>query len=168
MAETIAQWLGEIGLSPEIAIFVISLFPILELRGGLIAAALFNIEWLRAFIICFIGNIIPVPFILLFINKIFELLKKWGPMKKIVHKFETKAVTKSQETESKSKWGKILFIYAFVAIPLPGTGAWTGALIAAFMDIRLKYAIPTIIAGVLSAGIIMSVLTYFFPAMFGF
>ena len=80
MAETIQQWLAGIGCPPYLAIFLISLLPILELRGGLIAASLMNLPWVPSFLVCYLGNIVPVPFILLFIKKIFEWLKKIKPM----------------------------------------------------------------------------------------
>ena len=172
MAETISNWLTGHGLSPELAIFVISLLPILELRGGLIAAALLKMPWLKSFVICFLGNIIPVPFILLFIKKIFDLMKKWKPTAKIAYFFERKANKNVEKSQGKTGWGRILFVYFFVAIPLPGTGAWTGALVASFMNMKLKYAIPTIICGVLTAGVIMSIICFAFPSLckqlFGF
>lgn len=167
MAETIQQWLASIGCPPFLAIFVISLMPILELRGGLIAAALMNLAWQPSFIVCYIGNILPVPFILLFIKKIFEWLKRFKPFHKFVEHFENKATKKAVESEGKTEWGKIIFVFCFVAIPLPGTGAWTGALVASFMNMKLRYSIPTILLGVLCAGAIMLSLCFWFPQIFG-
>lgn len=172
MAQSIQEWFQSIGCPPYLAIFLISLLPILELRGGLIAAALMNLKWLPSFVICYIGNILPVPFILLFIKKIFEWLKKFGPFEKIVSHFENKATKKAAESEGKTGWGKILFVFFFVAIPLPGTGAWTGALVASFMNMKLRHSIPTILCGVITAGIIMSLICYLLPdlcaQLFGF
>ncbi|MGN0556360.1 MAG: COG2426 family protein [Acutalibacteraceae bacterium] len=166
MAESIQQWFESIGCPPFLAIFLISLLPILELRGGLIAAALMNLHWLPSMAVCYLGNIIPVPFILIFIKKIFEWLKKIGPMRRIVEHFENKAAKKVDEAGERTGWGKILFVFAFVAIPLPGTGAWTGALIASFMNMKLRHAIPTILLGVLCAGIIMLTLCFALPEVF--
>lgn len=166
MAEAMQQWLASIGCPPFLAIFLISLLPILELRGGLIAAALMGLKWLPSFVVCYIGNILPVPFILLFIKKIFEWLKKIKPMQKIVAHFEDKANKKAAESASKTGWGKIIFVFCFVAIPLPGTGAWTGALVASFMNMKLRHSIPTILLGVLCAGVIMLTLCYLFPSIF--
>ncbi|MGN0115624.1 MAG: COG2426 family protein [Acutalibacteraceae bacterium] len=166
MAETIQQWLASIGCPPYLAIFLISLLPILELRGGLIAAALMNLPWQMSFAVCYLGNILPVPFILLFIKKIFEWLKKIKPFQKIVTHFENKANKKAAESEGKTGWGKIIFVFCFVAIPLPGTGAWTGALVASFMNMKLRHSIPTILLGVLCAGAIMLTLCYWFPSIF--
>ena len=99
---------------------------------------------------------IPIPFILLFIRKIFDLMKKSKALAKIVDKMEKRA-TKKQDTMLKYKeWGLLLF----VAIPLPGTGGWTGALVAALMDLRFKKCLPIITIGVFIAGLIMSFVTY--------
>jgi len=117
-------------LSPEIVIFIISLLPILELRGGLIAAALLGVDWAIAFPICVIGNVLPIPIILLFIRKIFDFIKRtnflW--LGKIVTKIDEKAQNKSKTMNTAS----LLGLFLFVGIPLPGTGAWTGALVAIF------------------------------------
>lgn len=149
-----ALWGGK--MSGELIAFIISLFPVLELRGGLIAATFLGIEWWKAFIYCFIGNMLPIPFILLFIRKIFELMKKWGPFKKVVDKLEQKADKHRDKIEKYRLWG----LFLLVAIPLPGTGAWTGALVAALMDIRIRHAFPVIAAGVIVAGIIVATLSY--------
>ena len=143
-------------ISGEMIAFIISLFPILELRGGLIAATILGIEWHRAFIYCFIGNMLPIPFILLFIRKIFELLRKTKFFGRIVDKMEQKADKHRDKIEKYRLWG----LFLLVAIPLPGTGAWTGALVAALMDIRIRHAFPVIAAGVVVAGIIVATISY--------
>lgn len=140
----------------ELVAFIISLFPVLELRGGLIAASILGIEWWKAFIFCFLGNMLPIPFILLFIRKIFELMRKWGPFGKVVDALERKADKNKDKIEKYRLWGLLIL----VAVPLPGTGAWTGALVAALMDIRVKHAFPVIAAGVIIAGIIVGTLSY--------
>lgn len=140
----------------ELIIFIISMFPILELRGGMIAAKLLDVELLKAFVICYIGNILPIPFILLFIRKIFEFLKKLKPTRKLVEKLESSSMRKSKKFKKGIKWG----LFTFVAVPLPGTGGWTGALIAALLDIRIKISFPIIALGVLVANLIMSVFLY--------
>lgn len=146
----------------EMVVFVISLFPVLELRGGLIAASLMDIEWWRAFIFCFLGNMLPMPFILLFIRKIFQLMKKCGPLKKIVDKLEEKAHKHSDKVEKYGFWG----LFILVAIPLPGTGGWTGALVAALMDLRMKKALPAIALGIFAAGVIVGTLSYGLVGLF--
>lgn len=143
-------------ISGEMIAFIISLFPILELRGGLIAATILDIEWHRAFIYCFIGNMLPIPFILLFIRKLFELLRKTKSFGRLVDKMEQKADKHRDKIEKYRLWG----LFLLVAIPLPGTGAWTGALVAALMDIRIRHAFPVIAAGVVVAGIIVATISY--------
>lgn len=146
-------------LPKEAVAFIISMVPILELRGGLIAAALLKIPYITALVLCIIGNVIPIPFILLLINKIFEFMKKHNILKGLVLKLEDKAMGKSDTIKKYEFLGLVLF----VGIPLPGTGAWTGALIAALMQIKLKKSVPAIAIGVLLAATIMSVITYLIP-----
>lgn len=140
----------------ELVAFLISLCPILECRGGMIAARLMEIPFVKAFLICYIGNMLPIPFIILFIRKIFEFLRKFKFFEKIVTKLEAKTEKNREKVMRYEAWGLLLF----VAIPLPGTGGWTGALMAALLDIRFKRALPIIAIGVLIAGFIMSALTY--------
>ena len=140
----------------EIIIFVISLMPILELRGGLIAASLLNVNPVVSFIVCFIGNLLPVPFILWFITPLFDKLKKTKRLSKFVHKIENKAISKKGQIEKYEFWG-LLF---FVGIPLPGTGAWTGSLIASMLGMDKKKSLIAVIFGVLLAGIIMMLLSF--------
>ncbi len=147
----------------ELLVFVISLLPILELRGGLIAAALLNINLYVAFPICVIGNLVPIPFVLLFIRKIFNLLRKTKLFAKMVEKLDKKAREKAN-SESLKKY-KFWGLFLFVAIPLPGTGAWTGALVADVLDMRIKHSFTAILLGVLSAGIIISIISYGIPAL---
>ena len=148
-------------IPPELTVFIISLFPVLELRGGLIAAKLLGMNLVPAFIICYIGNMVPIPFILLFIRKIFHVLRKRRFWKNIIEKLELRSERKSESIRKYRGWGLLLL----VAIPLPGTGGWTGALVAALADMRLRTAIPIIAAGVLIAGLIMSGLSYGLPAL---
>ncbi len=150
-------------LSGAVIAFIISLFPVLELRGGLIAATLLGIPWQRAFIYCFIGNMLPIPFILLFIRKIFELLRKTKSFGKVVDKLEKKADKHRDKINKYQLWG----LFLLVAIPLPGTGAWTGALVAALMDIRIRRALPVIAAGVIVAGIIVATISYGLAGIIG-
>ena len=160
MADTVTNFLKEF-LSDELVIFVVSLLPILELRGGLIAAAILGIDWLKAFPICVIGNMLPIPFVLLFIRKILTWMKKIPSFNNLVTKIENKAEKNKEKVLKYKKWG----LFLFVAIPLPGTGAWTGALVASFLDMRFKWAFPIIFAGVVVAGIITSLISYVAPAL---
>ncbi len=140
----------------ELVAFLISLCPVLELRGGMIAARLLEIPFIQAFIICYIGNMLPIPFILLFIRKIFKWMRKYERFGKIVDKLEERSEKKKDTIVKYKEWGLLIF----VAIPLPGTGGWTGALIAALMDLRFKKCLPIIALGVFIAGLIMSLITY--------
>lgn len=159
MVETIVTSIVEFlqnTIPPQLVAFAISLFPVLELRGGMIAARLLEIPFLQAFIICYVANMLPIPFILLFIRKIFAWMRKFKAFAKIVDKMEERSEKKKGTIQKYKEWGLLLF----VAIPLPGTGGWTGALIAALMDLRFKKCLPIITLGVFIAGLIMSLITY--------
>ncbi|MEE3343044.1 MAG: small multi-drug export protein [Bacilli bacterium] len=144
------------GLNKDLVIFIISLMPILELRGGLLAASLLKVPYIRALIICLIGNVLPIPFVLLFLEKILEILGRWKPTKKIVRWLEKKADSKRGQIDRYGYLGLILF----VGIPLPGTGAWTGSLVAIMLGLNRKKSFICIIIGVIIASIIMSILSY--------
>lgn len=148
----------------RLAIFLISLLPVLELRVGLIAAKLYGIPLYEAFVICFIGNVLPIPFILLFLKKIFKFMKGFKKLRPIVEWLEKKGTSKSEAVLDR----QLLGLFAFVAIPLPGTGGWTGALIASMLEMPIKKSLPSIIAGIFGAGLIMIIVTYFIPGLFGF
>ena len=165
MSEALINWFmvtlgGKVG--KEFILFLISMVPILELRGGLLAAgpAFLNVELAKAVPICVIGNLVPIPFILLLITKIFEGFAAVGVKVAIVgrslEKLEKKAMSKSDKIEKYEFWGLVLF----VGIPLPGTGAWTGSLIAALLGIRFRKAFPAVVVGVCLAAFIMSVISY--------
>ena len=150
---------------PELAVVLLSLIPVAELRLAIPLAILsYGIHPVEAFFFACIGNLIPVPFIILFIRKIFDWMKKFKIFHKLVTKLEERGKSK-QETVKKYKfWG----LFIFVAIPLPGTGAWTGALIAALMNMRLKDALPSIALGVVTAGVVVTTLSILVPNLLGF
>ena len=143
-------------ISRELVIFIISMIPILELRGGLIAASLLKVPITAAIPICIVGNIIPVPFILLFIRQVFKWLRDVKLIGPIIRKLESRAMGKSDSIRKYEFWGLVLF----VGIPLPGTGAWTGSLIAALLEVDLKKAILAVLLGIAMATIIMSIVSY--------
>lgn len=169
MTETLVQWfVTHLGGSAakEVIVFIISMVPILELRGGLLAAgpAFLDIPILRAVPICIVGNVIPVPFILLLIRWIFKLMKKTRLFRPLVEWLERKAMSKKDQIETYGFWGLVLF----VGIPLPGTGAWTGSLIAALLGMKFKKAFPAVLLGIAIATVIMSALSYgLLGALFG-
>lgn len=165
MTERLAQWFIDIfanKLGGELTAFITSIMPILECRGGMIVAKIFDIPFIKAFLICYIGNMIPMPFILLFIRKILEFMKKHNILKKFIEKMEGRADKNRDKIMRYKQWGLLLFI----AIPLPGTGGWTGSLFAALLDIDFKKALPIVALGVFVADLIMSVLTYGVGAIF--
>lgn len=161
MSDVLINWFvtnlgGKVG--KELILFIISMVPILELRGGLLAAgpAFLNIPMWRAIPVGIIGNLLPIPFILLLITKIFDWVKGTKRLKPVVEKLEKKAMSQSANIEKYEFWGLV----AFVGIPLPGTGAWTGALIAALLGIRFRKAFPAIVIGVCLAACIMTIISY--------
>lgn len=151
------------GLNKDVTVFIISMIPILELRGGIIAASVLSVPYLRALVICIIGNIVPIPFILLFINKIFQWLKSFRLTRGLVEKMEYRAMGKSDKIQKYEFLGLLLF----VGVPLPGTGAWTGSLVAALLGIKLKKAVPAIFLGIILASAIMSFVAYGIPYLVG-
>lgn len=157
--ESLVQWFADNlsqFISPEGAVFLISMIPLLELRGGLLAASLLKIPALKAIPICIMGNIIPIPFILLFIRQIFKWMKKIKIFRGFVEKMEKRALGKSDQIRRYEFWGLMLF----VGIPLPGTGAWTGSLIASLLEIDIKKSSLAIFCGLIMATVIMYVLSY--------
>lgn len=157
--EGLAAWfattLGKY-VSAEVVIFIVSMIPILECRGGLIVASLLQVPVARAVPICIIGNILPIPFILIWIRKIFAWMKKYKGPKKIVDKLEKRAMSKSDSIAN----GEFIGLLLFVGIPLPGTGAWTGSLIASLMEMDIKKASIAIFLGILMATVIVATLSY--------
>lgn len=157
--ESLVQWFTT-HLSPYISeqavVFLISMLPILELRGGLLAASLLKIPPVQAIPVCIIGNIIPIPFILLFIKQIFKWMKEIKVFRPFIVKLEERAMGRSDQIRKYEFWGLV----AFVGIPLPGTGAWTGALIASLLGVDIKKSSAAILAGIALATIIMYVFSY--------
>ena len=157
--EVLVQWFSNHlsqFISPEGAVFIISMIPILELRGGLLAASLLKISAAKALPICIVGNIIPIPFILLFIRQIFKWMKKTKLFRGLIIKMENRAMGKSDQIKRYEFLGLLLF----VGIPLPGTGAWTGALIASLLEVDIKKSSIAILCGLFMASAIMYIVSY--------
>ena len=136
--------------------FLISMVPVLELRGAIPVGVAGGLTPLAAMVIAMVGNLVPIPFLILFTRRVFNWLKTKGRLKAMVEKLEARAAEKSQVVLKYASVGLCIL----VAIPLPGTGAWTGALVAAVLNMRLKSALPAIIIGVVIAGFIVTCLTY--------
>ncbi len=151
MSEAIVSLLEGYNLSSELLVFLISMIPIVELRGAIpVGVALGVDSWLLYFL-CVLGNCIPVPFIVFIARPLIDWLLKTKFLKGVGNWLENKVRKHSDKVLKYEVFGLLLF----VAIPIPGTGAWTGALIAALLDIRIKKSFPSILAGVMIAGIIM-------------
>ncbi len=149
------------GMPNWLIVGIVSMVPLIELRGGLIAAALLGMPLWEGILFCLIGNIIPVPFILLFITPIFNWLKRTKLFRPLVEKIEARSMGKSDKIKKAEFWGLVLF----VGIPLPGTGAWTGSLIACLLNVDKKKAFCAVIIGLLLATTIMCIFTYGIPAI---
>lgn len=144
------------GLGKEIVVFIISMLPLLELRGGLLAASILNVDFLPGYIISILGNTLPIPLLLLFLEKVLDWLSNFKSTKKLVSKIEKKILSKKDQIE---KYGYI-GLMIFVGVPLPGTGAWTGAGLAVLLNMDKKKSFIYILLGVILASIIMSVISY--------
>lgn len=159
MTDALIEWynnsLGQF-LPKELFVFLVSMVPLVELRGGVVIAKLLGIKLLKANLICIIGNIVPIPFILLFIKKIFAFMKKHNLMKGVVEWLEKRATNKSKGADR----GEFLFLLLFVGISIPGTGAWMGSLVAALFNFDIKKASIAIFLGIVLAAIIMSIVSY--------
>lgn len=132
--------------------FLISMLPIVELRGAVPVGTALGLDTFWVFVVSIIGNILPVPFIIVFAKRIITWLKKTRLFSPLAEKLEKKA---EKNVDKITKYEK-LGLFIFVAIPLPGTGAWTGALIASLLDMRIKNSVPPICLGVFGAGILMT------------
>ena len=163
MTDFIVEAITGADVGKYLATLIISMIPVIERRGAIPLGVSLGLSHAEAMGISIIGNMLPVPFIILFIRPIFRwMTKKSGKLARLAEKLETKA---------EGKWDKIhryqfFALTIFVAIPLPGTGAWSGALIAAVMNMRLRNALPSILLGVLIAGILVSGITYGFTSIF--
>lgn len=165
VCRTIQEYLTAHGIPEWLVVFIISLFPILECRLGMFTAiVLLDMNPFVGFLISFLGNILPIPFILLLINWIFDLLKKVPVINKPIYWLEEKTLKKRDKIDKYGIWGLLLF----VAIPLPGTGGWTGALLASLLHLDKKKSFGVICIGVFIAGLIISTLSLIFgAAVFG-
>ncbi len=138
-------------------VLLLSMIPVLELRASIPVGSSLGLNAWQCAVAAIVGNMMPVPFVILFIRKIFAYLKEnWPKLSRFVERLEAKAEKKKPLVQKYA----ILGLTLLVAIPLPGTGAWTGALVAAMLDIRLKRAIPCILLGVVIAAVIVTMITY--------
>ena len=157
MIELLETYLSAI--NKDFAVFVVSMLPIIELRGAIpFGIEGLDMNWLRVFLISIFGNMLPVPFVIWIIRPLIEWLLKSRMFSKVGKWIDERTKRKSESVTKYKKLG----LFILVAIPLPGTGAWTGATVAGLLDMRLKDALPAIFAGVLAAGILVIGITYGF------
>lgn len=157
------EWLTETLAGEFLLTMLVSMVPIIELRGGIPFGVAAGLPVWLAYIAAVIGNLIPVPFIVVYIRRIFHWIRRHMPrLNRLIDKLEKKAHLKGKTMQKYQYLGLAIFI----AIPLPGTGAWTGALAAAFLDMRLKKAFPAAVLGVVIAGLAISILTYGIKSLF--
>ena len=151
------QWLTATTSGKCLFTMLVSMLPVVELRAGLPFGVALGLPYYLAFPAAVAGNLLPAPFIIVYIRRVFELLRKYFPrLNGLVDRLEKKAHLKGKRVQKYQYLG----LWLFVAIPLPGTGAWTGSLAAAFLGMRLKKAMPAVVLGVLTAGCIMLGLTH--------
>lgn len=151
------EWLTDTTAGQFVFTMLVSMIPIIELRGGLPFGVALGLPYYLAFPAAVVGNIIPTPFIIVYIRRIFAIMRRRLPrLNGLVDRLEKKAHLKGRKMARYQYFG----LWLFVAIPLPGTGAWTGSLAAAFLDTRLKKSLPAIVLGVITAGCIMLALTH--------
>lgn len=144
--------------SEELALFIISMIPLIELRGSVLLGAAMQMSWVRVLLISLVGNIIPIPFVVLFGEKILHWVQGIKPFHRMFKWYEEHLLKKAR-AKNLSK-ASLVALCLFVAIPLPGTGAWSGAVIAALLDMPVKKSFIAIALGVLIAGIIMTIASY--------
>lgn len=156
MAETVIQWMQGHGLPPQLITFLVSMIPLLELRGSIIVGhGLLGMNPIMTYVVSIVGNMVPIPFILFFIRKILDWLKK-TPLRAFPNWVEKHAMKRSSQIE---KYG-YLGLFLFVAIPLPGTGAWTGSLLAVLFGMKRGKSLLAVLCGVMTAGLIMTIVAF--------
>lgn len=152
LMETLNSW----GIPHQLITAIIAMIPLIELRGSILVGGTLDLPFIQTWIASVIGNMIPIPFILLFIEKIFDWMKTKKGLGKLANKIEQKAMSKSEQIEKYGYWGLCLF----VGVPLPGTGAWTGTLLAVLFRLKKGKSLWFIFLGVIIASAIMSALSY--------
>lgn len=155
--QTFCAWLTSTFAGKIIASFFVSMLPLVELRGGIPIAVGLGLSPRVALPVCILANILPIPIIILFVRKIFAVIRNWSPrFERLVSKLEAKGYKHKDMVDKYAAAG----LFVLTAIPLPGTGAWTASLLAALLDMRLARAFPAIALGVVAAGILIAFLSY--------
>ncbi|WHH61528.1 small multi-drug export protein [Petroclostridium sp. X23] len=150
----LSEWIGQI--HNELLIVGLAATPVLELRAAIPFGMAMAMDWKFVYILSVLGNLIPIPFIILFMRPVFAFLRKTKYFQGLIHWVENRTMKKAETMMKYSALG----LFLLVAIPLPGTGAWTGAMVASMLDMRMKYAIPSIFLGVIAAGALVMTISY--------
>lgn len=137
---------------------LVSMLPVVEIRGGLPYGVSLGLPWYYSLAASVVGNMLPVPLIVLFVRPFFNWLRRKTKLGELIERIERRAFKKAETVRRY----ELLGLFILVAIPLPGTGAWTGSLIAALLDLRLKRSFPAIFLGVVAAGIAVALITHVF------
>lgn len=143
-------------LKQMLGVFILSMVPVIELRGAIPAAMLYDIPWEEAYLVTVAGSMVPVPFLIIFARKIINWMKRWERLRSIAHRLEQKARRNIRKVE-RFRW---LGLCLLVAVPLPGTGAWTGALVASVLRMRILHALSAIGVGCMISGLIITIISY--------
>ena len=154
MIQDIFDWL--LGAGREVALLVISMLPLIELRGAVPLGLAAGMPWYEVLPICYLGNLLPIPFVLVFGVRLLDWLAGLGPFKGIATRYKQKLMSKSTQVTKYARIG----LFLFVAVPLPGTGAWSGAVIATLLTMPMRKAFLSIAAGVVAAGLLMTAGTH--------
>lgn len=163
MTETVFEFFRGL-FGAEVSVFIISMLPVIELRGAIPVAAALKLPMIEAYVISVLGNMLPVPFILLFIRRIIEWMRTVRLFAGFVDFLDRKIEKNLEKYPNLTFWGLALF----VAVPLPGTGAWTGALVASFIEMKLPKALLAVGIGVLIAGLVVTAIAYGFLSFMSF
>lgn len=161
MIEAIEQFFLET-VGRELCVFFCAMLPIIELRGAIPLGAGLGLPWWQSFLLSLAGNLLPVPFLLLLWQAVLRLLRRFRPTTRIADWLEARALRSREKVENRAFLGLLVF----VAIPLPGTGAWTGSLLSSVTGIRFWKALLSIVLGVIGAGVIMTLVSYGTVAVF--
>lgn len=162
MLQNIFDWL--LGAGREVALFVISMLPLIELRGAVPLGLATGMPWFEVLPICYLGNLLPIPFVLLFGVRLLDWMETLRPFAGFAARYKKKLLSKSAQVTKYARIG----LFLFVAIPLPGTGAWSGAVIATLLKMPPRKAFLSIVLGVLTAGLLMTVGTHSILGVFQF
>ena len=150
------EWMTGSHLGNLLSTFLISMAPVVELRGGIPWGVAHDLPLWEAYFAALLGNMLPVPFVILFMRHVLNWLRSFPKIGALANRLEERVRAKGERVQKYEAFG----LFLLVAIPLPGTGAWTGAMVASLFDMRLQRAFPIIMIGVMAAGVLMLLLSH--------